>query len=66
MLHFLPPYCPEQNKIEREWQNLHANVTRNHKHPNMDELLLHVFAYLEDRQRSREKLSLRRSLDYAA
>ena len=31
-LHFLPPYCPDHNKIERVWLDLHANVTRNHKH----------------------------------
>jgi hypothetical protein len=29
-LHYLPPYCPKHNKIERLWQDLHANVTRNH------------------------------------
>src|SRR5262245_20021521 len=27
-LHFLPPYCPDHNHTEREWQELHANVTR--------------------------------------
>jgi transposase len=66
VLHFLPPYCPDHNRIEREWQNLHANVTRNHKHPNMDALLCHVFAYLEARQSSRTTPSLRRALAYAA
>jgi transposase len=30
VLHFLPPYCPEENKIERVWLDLHANVTWNH------------------------------------
>jgi transposase len=30
-LEFLPPYCPNYNKIERKWQDLHAEVTRNHK-----------------------------------
>ncbi|MGH7179527.1 MAG: IS630 family transposase [Tepidisphaeraceae bacterium] len=30
-LHFLPPYCPNDNKIERLWLDLHANVTRNHR-----------------------------------
>jgi transposase len=29
-LHFLPPYSPNENPIERVWQDLHANVTRNH------------------------------------
>src|SRR5438105_4447951 len=26
-LHFLPPYCPEGSRIERVWEELHANVT---------------------------------------
>ena len=30
-MHFLPPYCPDANRIERVWQDLHANVTRNHR-----------------------------------
>lgn len=29
-LHFLPPYSPEHNAIERFWREVHANVTRNH------------------------------------
>src|SRR5262249_51414150 len=28
-LHFLPPYCPNDNKIERVWEDLHGEVTRN-------------------------------------
>ena len=38
-LHFLPPYCPDANRIERVWQDLHANVTRNHRCQNMERLL---------------------------
>jgi transposase len=30
-LRFLPPYRPNQNRIERTWLDLHANVTRNHQ-----------------------------------
>src|SRR5688572_4690975 len=30
-LHFLPPYCPTVNRIERLWLDLHAVVTRNHR-----------------------------------
>ena len=26
-LHFLPPYCPKYNRIERVWKDLHDNVT---------------------------------------
>jgi transposase len=36
-LHFLPPYCPDDNRIERKvWREFHANVTTNHDHPTMD------------------------------
>ena len=48
-LHFLPPYCPQENKIERVWEDLHANVTRNHCCPNMDVLMTNVRAYLKRR-----------------
>jgi transposase len=49
-LHFLPPYCPEANKIERVWQDLHANVTRNHSRANIDELMNDVRYYLRGRK----------------
>jgi len=52
-LHFLPPYCPNDNKIERAWQDLHANVTRNHRCPNMTSLLIEVRYYLRKRNRRR-------------
>jgi transposase len=48
-LHPLPPYCPEYNKIERTWEDLHANVTRNHQCMDMDELIGNVLSYLEQR-----------------
>lgn len=47
LLHFLPPYCPDENKIERVWLDLHANVTRNHKHTEMRSLCAEVAAYLD-------------------
>jgi transposase len=50
-LHFLPPYCPENNKIERVWQDLHANVTRNHSCPDMVSLMREVRYYLRKRNR---------------
>jgi transposase len=46
VLHFLPPYCPDHNRIERAWQDLHANVTRNHRCKSMDELLRQVRSFL--------------------
>jgi transposase len=45
----LPPYCPDHNKIERVWQDLHANVTRNHRQPNMTALMEAVRYYLRKR-----------------
>jgi transposase len=50
-LHFLPPYCPDHNKIERLWQDLHANVTRNHRQPTMTKLMEAVRYYLRKRNR---------------
>ena len=46
VLHFLPPFCPDENYIERLWQDLHANVTRNHRCRTMDELMEEVDVYL--------------------
>ncbi len=48
-LHFLPPYCPDHNRIERTWQDLHANVTRNHHCRTIDELMRNVNYYLKAR-----------------
>jgi transposase len=45
-LHFLPPYCPRENRIERVWEDLHANVTRNHTCRTIAALLAAVRAYL--------------------
>lgn len=47
VLHFLPPYCPDANRIERVWQDLHANVTRNHRCKTMKGLLGNARAYVE-------------------
>lgn len=54
-LHFLPPYCPDDNKIERTWQDLHANVTRNHTRPTMKDLMNDVRYYLRKRNRQAQK-----------
>jgi transposase len=45
-LHFLPPYSPDHNRIERLWQDLHANVTRNHRHQTLNALCAAVRQYL--------------------
>lgn len=46
VLHFLPPYSPDHNRIERLWRELHANVTRNHRCGTLPELLRRVEAFL--------------------
>jgi len=50
-LHFLPPYSPDENAIERVWQDLHANVTRNHNCTSMTKLMHNVRYYLRKRNR---------------
>jgi transposase len=51
VLHFLPPYCPEHNRIERLWLDVHANVTRNHTCRHINELMRRVGNYLNARNR---------------
>lgn len=46
VLHFLPPYSPNHNRIERLWRELHANVTRNHRCATLAELLRRVATFL--------------------
>jgi transposase len=50
--HFLPPYCPDENRIERLWKDLHDNVTRNHTCTTLDDLMQRVNNYLEPRRRT--------------
>jgi transposase len=47
-LHFLPPYCPDHNKIERKWKDLHAAVTRNHRCNTIEELMSNVQRWLSN------------------
>lgn len=47
--HFLPPYCPEGNAIERLWLDVHANVTRNHRHTEVDMVLDDALNYIDAR-----------------
>ena len=51
-LHFLPPYCPDHNRIERVWKDLHDNVTRNHRCSGMEDLMTEVRLYLNARNQS--------------
>ncbi len=59
-LHFLPPYSPEHNDIERLWREVHANVTRNHRCTTIDELMHRVGWHLR-RQATRLR---RRTLNH--
>jgi transposase len=58
-LHFLPPYCPDDNRIERKvWREMHANVTVNHRCATIEELVAEVVYYLMSHNR-RAKLGVR-------
>ena len=53
--HFLPPYCPDHNKIERTWKDLHDNVTRNHRHTSIKQLMAAVRKYLSKRDKQLQR-----------
>lgn len=60
-LHFLPPYCPDDNRIERKvWREVHANVTVNHRCRTMEQLMREVVYYLMGHNR-RARLNVRES-----
>jgi len=60
VFHPLPPYCPDHNKIERTWKDLHDNVTRNHKCRTIEELMQEVIDYI--RRRNRQNLRASRKI----
>ena len=55
VLHFLPPYCPDHNRIERVWRDLHTNVTRNHQCRTMKELMEEVHHWIRKRDRTLQR-----------
>lgn len=55
VLHFLPPYSPDANRIERLWREVHANVTRNHRCATMPELKRALWWYLRSEMRRRRR-----------
>jgi transposase len=60
-LHFLPPYCPDDNRIERKvWREMHANVTVNHRCSTIEELMREAVWYLMSHNR-RAGLKVRES-----
>jgi transposase len=61
-LHFLPPYCPDDNRIERKvWREVHANVTTNHRCTTIEWLCEEVVWYLMKHNRTARELCLRES-----
>ena len=61
-LHFLPPYDPDDNRIERKvWLEVHANVTVNHRCTSIDWLCGEVTEYLMKHNRAAAKLHVRDS-----
>jgi transposase len=51
-LHFLPPYCPDDNRIERKlWREVHANVTINHDRDDIETLCDDVVYYMMTQNR---------------
>jgi len=61
VLHFLPPYCPNENKIERLWEDLRAEVARNQRCGLMDELMEYVRLSLRRLARQARRRSQLRS-----
>jgi transposase len=61
-LHFLPPYCPDDNRIERKvWREMHANVTVNHRCETIEALCGQVTWYLMKHNRTAAKEHVRES-----
>ena len=59
-LHFLPPYCPDDNRIERRvWREVHANVTRNHDCETIEQLMNELAYHLMKRNRVAKRRWLR-------
>ena len=49
---FLPPFCPNANPVEREWQAFHNEVTVLHSQDNMASLMARAKRYFSHRSRS--------------
>ena len=57
-LHFLPPYCPDDNRIERKlWREVHANVTINHDRADIDTLCGDVVYYMQTHNRRADSVA---------
>lgn len=61
-LHFLPPYDPDDNRIERKvWREVHANVTVNHRCTTIRWLCDEVVWYLMKHNRTAATMHVRES-----
>jgi transposase len=64
-LHFLPPYSPDDNRIEAAvWRPMHAEVTYNHAQRRIDDLVANVKSWLisTDRTAQRGVAGLRKAV----
>ena len=50
VLHFLPPYLPDDNVIARLCKQMHPHVTRNHRHKHLDTWVEAVHGFLHSPQ----------------
>jgi transposase len=55
VLHFLPPYCPHLDPIERLWGLMHENVTHNRDYKTFAEFRREVIKFLRHTVPSRWK-----------
>ena len=47
-LHFVPPYCPHLNPIERLWGLMHRNVTHNRCYATFNEFCDAMLGFLKE------------------
>ena len=52
-LHFIPPYCPHLNPIERLWGVMHKHLTHNRSWRNYREFATNVLSFLKEKVPSR-------------
>ena len=48
VLHFVPPYCPHLNPIERLWKVMHENVTHNRRYAKFRDFAKAVLRFLRE------------------
>ena len=49
VLHFVPPYCPHLNPIERLWGIMHKHVTHNKSHATCRQFADEIFDFLREK-----------------